>query len=507
MPLADDYEDEIPPPPPPKPKPVPARAPRLVVQPQPGPQEAFLASKADIAIYGGGGGGGKTYACLLAALRHRNNPRFHAVMFRRTGTMIRNPGGLWDKSMEIFPGLGASPARNELRWRWPSGSTLKMSHMEQEADRFAWQGAEVPLIIFDELTHFTETQFFYLMSRNRSMSGVPGRIRASCNPDPDSFVARLLEWWIDQDSGFPIPERDGKTRWFIRTGNSDVGERLLWADTPEQLKAVDPAATPKSMCFIRALLSDNKVLMERDPGYRANLRALPYVDRMRLEMGNWKVKPTAGNFFQRQWFPIVDRLPDTHRSVVRWWDRAATKPHAENPDPDWSVGIKMSMGGDRKLYIEDVRFLRERPAGVKAAVLNAARQDGNAVPIGVEQDPGSAGVADIDDITRHLTGFAVVVRKPAADKETRAGPVSSHAENENVVLLRAAWNDAFLAELENFPDGAHDDAVDALSGGFNFLCEGFVGEIKPDDFGFGVNGGSLSRGFTAAAFEARKLYQ
>ena len=58
------------------------------------------------------------------------------------------------------------------------------------------------------------------------------------------------------------------------------------------------------------------------------------------------------------------------------------------------------------------------------------------------------------------------------DKVTRAKPVSAQAQAGNIRVLRAPWNDAFFTELENFPDGAHDDIVDVLSGAFNELCNG-----------------------------------
>ena len=49
-----------------------------------------------------------------------------------------------------------------------------------------------------------------MLSRNRSMCGVRPYVRASCNPDADSWVASFLSWWIDQDTGYAIPERSGK---------------------------------------------------------------------------------------------------------------------------------------------------------------------------------------------------------------------------------------------------------------------------------------------------------
>ena len=55
------------------------------------------------------------------------------------------------------------------------------------------------------------------------------------------------------------------------------------------------------------------------------------------------------------------------------------------------------------------------------------------------------------------------------DKQTRVRPASAQAEAGNIKLLQGPWNEAFVQELENFPDAAHDDQVDALSGALNAL--------------------------------------
>ena len=144
----------------------------LDLRPQKGPQEDFLASTADIAIFGGGAGGGKTYGLLLEPLRHIHNSAFGSVVFRRNTTQIRNEGGLWDESQEIYPYVGAVGAESRLDWKFPSGAKLKFAHLEYEKTVFNYQGSQIPLIIFDELTHFTKKQFWYMFSRNRSTCGV-----------------------------------------------------------------------------------------------------------------------------------------------------------------------------------------------------------------------------------------------------------------------------------------------------------------------------------------------
>src|SRR5436189_1986846 len=107
------------------------------------------------------------------------------------------------------------------------------------------------------------------------MAGVPGYIRATCNPDADSWVRSLIDWWIDPDTGFPIKERSGVLRWFVRDGDS-----LHWADTRADLvEMFGPESEPKSATFIPANVRDNRILLDKDPAYLAYLKALPYVER------------------------------------------------------------------------------------------------------------------------------------------------------------------------------------------------------------------------------------
>jgi predicted phage terminase large subunit-like protein len=445
------------------------------LQPQAGPQTDFLATTADIAIYGGAAGGGKSYGLLIDPLRHFKNKDFGGTIFRRTAVQVRNEGGLWDESVKVYSLFNAKPRESFLEWRFPSGMSMGFAHLEHDKDVANWQGAQIPWIGFDELTHFTMNQFFYMLSRNRSTSGVKPRIRATCNPDPDSWVRQFIDYWIGKD-GFPIKERSGKLRWFIRRDDN-----LIWADTPEAIHKIyghSDEIQPKSVTFIPALLQDNKILMQKDPGYHANLLALNRVDRLRLLGGNWNVRATAGSMFQRDWIEIIDSIPNGWTKSVRYWDRAATKPNETNPDPDWTRGLKMlaypnvrngTQGIKGIWLVTDLRSLRDSPGKVDDLVLNTASHDGHEVAIVGEQDPGSAGVADAENFTKMLGGYIVKIRKPTQNKIVRAKPVSSACENRNIKVLRAPWNEEFFQELENFPDGSHDDIVDVLSGAYNEL--------------------------------------
>lgn len=444
---------------------------RREIGPQPGPQTDFLDTLADIAIFGGAAGGGKSYALLLEAARHYKNPRFGAVIFRRSTVQVRNEGGLWDESMALFSQLQGHPREAYLEWEFPEGSRLKFAHLENDKTVYDWQGSQIAYLGFDELTHFTEKQFFYMMSRNRSASGVPGYIRATCNPDSDSWVRKFIDWWIDRETGLAIKARAGKLRWFIR--QNDV---MVWADSKEEIFAkYGPDQLPKSVTFIPSSIYDNKILMKNDPSYLSNLMALSRVERMRLLGGNWNVRASAGMMFRREWFKVVDVMPSPDvnkvQRTIRAWDKAATEVSPHNPNPDWTRGVKMHRMQNGQFIISHVASTRSTPLGVEQLVKNIASQDGRSTLISIAQDPGSSGVADKDNFVRLLAGYIIRINKPHSDKITRAKPLSAQCEAGNVLLLRGAWNEDFLDELEAFDgENGHDDQVDAAADAFNEIC-------------------------------------
>lgn len=443
---------------------------QTIIRPQAGPQTVFLASAADIAIYGGSAGGGKTWALLMEPLRHVANPQFGAVFFRRSTVQVRNEGGLWDESEKLYPAIGANPKEHVLQWSFPSGASVSFAHLEHDKTVLNWQGSQIPLICFDELTHFSAKQFWYMVSRNRSMSGVRPYIRATCNPDADSWVAEFIGWWINQDTGLPIPERAGVLRWFVR-----IGDAIVWADSPQDLAhhtapnedGIDTPIPPKSVTFIPAKLSDNRALMAADPSYLANLMALPTVERERLLGGNWKIRPAAGLLFQRGWCEIVDVVP----AGVRWmrgWDLAAT-PKIEGNDPDGTAGTKVGILPDGRYIIGHHVKAHLSPSGVETLIKNTAAQDGSDTEISLPQDPGQAGKSQVASLIKLLAGYTARATPESGDKVTRFSPFSAQAEAGNVMVLRAPWNNDWFAALEGFPEANHDDDADSTSRAFNAL--------------------------------------
>ena len=455
-----------------------------IIKPQEGPQQQFLSTSADIAIYGGAAGGGKTFALLLEPMRHVNNSKFHAVIFRRTRVQVKQAGGLWAEAEKLYPQIGAVPNQTDLIWKFPSGMKVGFSYLQTDTDKYQYQGAQIPLIGFDELTHFKEDQFFYMLSRVRSDSGVRGYIRCTTNPDPDSWVATFIDWWIDEE-GYPIPERSGKIRWFIRRHDD-----MLWADSREELvEQFGEKVRPKSVTFIKAGLQDNKILMDKDPDYEANLQALTFVERMQLLEGNWKIKPAAGLYFRGDQFKYCDahELPKFKR-LVRYWDRAATEKTGQN-DPDATAGVLMGIPEDfevfRRYYVLDVVKFHKGPADTLKTIKDTAEKDGKEVEVGIEQDPGQAGKVEASYLAGQLAGYKTKIVVASGKKLARATPYSSQVQAGNVIIVRdRVWNPDYIKELEVF-DGSgkgHDDQVDGSSGAFNMLNEKrkktFIGRAK-----------------------------
>lgn len=468
---------------------------KIILAPQKGPQERFLATPADICIYGGAAGGGKTYGLLLEPMRHMNNSNFNAVIFRKEYTQITAPGGLWDSARKVYSHVqGAYPLKTpKLHWCFTKGATVNFAHLNNDDDCESWQGSQIAMIGFDELTHFTEHQFFYMLSRNRTDSGVTPYVRATCNPDADSWVAEFISWWIDQRTGYPIPERSGKVRWMVR-----VNEVIHWTDSRKEAVAVavengigqEQAETmPKSVTFIASTLQDNKILMKNDPSYLANLQALPLVDRERLLYGNWKIKAAAGLMFKRTQVNMVEEIPNDVILWCRGWDLAATSEDEEG-NPAYTAGVLIGKRRNGRYIVADVINRRLAASDVRKLILMTAQSDRatyGRVCQRLPQDPGQAGKEQAQSYMKLLSGFIVKIMPESGDKVTRAEPFSAMWQGTETMdvgfvdVLVADWNGMFFNQYESFPQSDFKDMVDAGANAFNTIESGMTYSAPPAD--------------------------
>lgn len=459
------------------------------IRPQP-KQEEFLSNPADIVIYGGAAGGGKTWSILYEPLRHINNPKFGAVIFRKNSNQIMNEGGLWDASQDLYQKYpGSIPVKSPVPyWRFPSGAKISFRHIERDESVFKWQGTEICLLEFDELTHFSEKMFFYMLSRNRSTCGVRPYVRCTCNPDADSWVAEFIAWWIDQTTGYAIPERSGAVRYMTR-----VNEDIVWGNSPEEVlteaeaKGYDVELDQedvKSVSFILSTVQDNQVLLTSDPGYMSNLKALSVVERERLLNGNWKIKAAKGLFFQRsQIRDLLDEVPEDVTRWVRAWDLAATS-EDEKGNPAYTASMLIGKRRSGGYVVANVTNQRLKAADVRKGVKNTATMDKakyKRVTIRMNQDPGQAGKEQKESYIKFLAGFHVVFERESGTKESRAEPFATQWQNGNVDLVKGEWNEMYLGQLESFPESLFKDMVDCSSTGFNELEKANTSSPPPGD--------------------------
>lgn len=216
------------------------------------------------ALYGGAAGGGKSDFLLAEALRQVDIPHYRGIIIRRTYPELSD---LIDRSKEIYPQAFPSARYNESKhvWSFKSGAKIYMGYMQYEKDRLKYQGRHFDFIGFDELTHFTESQYLYLFSRARpSGPGTEVYIRSTANPGGVGHAWVKARFISVADPGTPIVEET------VVTGPD--GKKIT---------------VSHDRVFIPSSIWDNQILLDNDPGYIASLAMLPTAERKALLEGDW----------------------------------------------------------------------------------------------------------------------------------------------------------------------------------------------------------------------------
>lgn len=340
-----------------------------------GGQENMLASPADITIGGGCRGGSKSFSLLLEALKDVDNPNFRATILRNERPDLEN---IISDSEKVYGQYGQyNKSQSDMTWNMYSGAKVRLSfyggdNMDDFKKRF--QGKQYAFIGIDEITHCPYDRFKYLMTDNRNASHIRNRFWGTCNPDPDSWVAQFIDWWIGED-GFPIPERDSVVRYCFMPSN-DVNE-IYWGNTreevfeqcrdeimrswkPEYEKFGDPQDLfIKSVCFVEAKLSDNIKLMSSDPAYLANLANQDEEQRQRDLDGNWKFRSAGDDMLKMDdMYAMFDNAQQTDNNVLY-----------ASCDVAFTGGDNLVMWKWRGWHIEDV-FVCRFDSKTLVAVIN-----------------------------------------------------------------------------------------------------------------------------------------
>lgn len=300
--------------------------------PNVGMQETVLTSKAQIIVCGGNRGGGKSQVLLFDACYDTHNPNFSCIFLRKETKQLDKGGGLFDKASKMFPILKGKENKSNKHYTFPSGAKAEFDHIQNESKSEVekrFKGLEIPAMYLDELDQFSFGTFLIIMGSNRNSHGIRNRIIGTCNPDPDSWLRNMLEWYIDEE-GYIDPERDGKIRYLYIYGTS-VNE-IIWGDTKREVYEkskhyIDTALTPslrkvgiteddfiKSFTFIKGDLSENPQLLKSDSNYLANIATGGAAAIARNLSGNWNVKVSGDEMVSRV---QMDQMFDETRPAAR----------------------------------------------------------------------------------------------------------------------------------------------------------------------------------------------
>lgn len=396
-------------------------------------------------LYGGAAGGGKSVYMLAAALQYVDTPGYAAVLFRRTFSDLMLPGALIPMSQEwLTPFLASGEVRwqdKEKRYTFPSGATVSFGYLQDKGDELRYQGAEFQFVGMDEVTHIAPEAYRYLFSRLRRLKGsnIPIRMRASANPGGPFGDYYYQRFFVDN--------KDSKKRIFLPAG-----------------------------------LKDNPHLDVDE--YRESLAELDPITRAQLENGDWEIRP-KGDLFDRSWLLTINYqdIPEGTR-WVRFWDLASIDPkyrkkNTNTKEPDWTIGFKLGVYNGY-YYIGDIIKVQKQPGDIEKLIRETAEADGYSCAIRMEEEGGSSGAANIDRYSRIiLAGLDFAGVKPVVSKIERARPVASACQVGKVFISNRCRNLVdFYAQMDAFPNGAHDDMVDGFSGAFAYF-KPRIGNLAP----------------------------
>lgn len=447
-------------------------------------QVGFLSTPAHIAVYGGIAGSAKTATALIAAGQHTDLAGYGAVLFRRHYPELFGSESVWSQAHKFYPYLDGTAVRTPHPvWTFPSGATIEFQGLQHPGDETKHQGKRYHCVVFEEATKFTKEMFWFLFGRVDDLKDkagntvLVGHMRATCNPDADSFMRELVDWWIDE-RGFAIEARAGVLRWFIRNTHDD---KIDWFESQGEAeaeaarrtaadKAADPRAPTQRAWSFTFFPGRPSPRMGRD--YHSRLGTMTMVERERMQKGNWNIRAEAGTVFKREWFPVVSELPAPAMKTVRGWDKGAVA------KGDASEGAKVISLGNKGWVIAGFASCRGTPGERKHKMKVAAESDEADVVQALWQDPGGAGVYDAlqtqqdlraGDKPRHSTIEPATKSKMVyAETWSSLAFAGFEGRGPKVYVMRGPWNEDFFSEADAFDgsEGGIDNKIDAVSRAF-----------------------------------------
>lgn len=288
-----------------------------------------------------------------------------------------------------------------------------------------------------------------LAKRDQVWDWLTNDILARCEPDT-AVVMTMSRWHTDDPAGRLRDQQ--AARWTM-------------IDLPAEAEARDPLG--------------RKIGEPLWP----ELRGREWLKEKREELGAYgfasllqgRPRPREGGMFKWTWWQLLDAVPMQGR-MVRYWDLAGTEPRGRGHDPDWTAGaLACRMVDQRTAYVDVARFrhsIAQRDAELEAYCKGDLERYRGRISWWIESEAGIAGQERTGAIVRRMQalGMPVFTEHPSGKKEIRAESLASAAGAGNVLLCPGAWRDVFRSEAADFPNGQHDDQVDAAVGAFNKLA-------------------------------------
>lgn len=453
-------------------------------------------------------GAGKSELLAMRPLEYVRDQKFSAIFFRRQYAELTGAGGLWSKSKNMYSEFGASMNISNLRWDFPSGAQISMSHMHTEESKESHRGLQYSFIGFDEIDQFSQEQVVFLLTCLRSEADMDSFCIGTCNPSPDSWLYPLVKYYLNSE-GTPDPEKCGEIRYYIVLDGEFIfgdSEDYFKDNYPEAVNVFNPITKetiyipPKTFCFIGGNIFDNPALIEANPRYLSELQNLPNHERLRQLWGNWDARPQGSTFCSpREWLKNADRVPEGSVGV-RSYDLAAREPSETYKHPDATTSIQYWKCPQGYYYIagnyhsEFVDKVGDKQIGGRLRrlvgdrnqiMMKQATLDGDDIQVILPIDPAAAGIQAYDDLAKQFSANGTRCKKDpmptTKSKLIKFLPFADAAQNGLVRIVRNTFpNDETIEfifkELEAF-DGerstAHrkDDFPDCIASAHNGIAK------------------------------------
>ena len=247
----------------------------ITIQPR---QKVFIEATQTEVLFGGAAGGGKSHGqvidALLFALKY---PGSKQLILRRSFAELEK--SIVRTVLRMYPREIFTYNSSSHTGKFKNGSLLDLGYVATENDVYQYQSAEYDVIRFDELTHFTEEQYTYLISRIRGANNFPKQIKSSTNPGGVGHTWVKRRFIVPAPPNVEFEDKDGNTR-----------------------------------IFIPSRIDDNKALLDKDPNYKKRLLTQSENNVRALLYGDWDI--FEGQYFEE--FRAEDHVIEPFEIPREW---------------------------------------------------------------------------------------------------------------------------------------------------------------------------------------------